>query len=235
MQNIYARTQTVSDVFIYGNIGESMFHEGIQAQDFIDELSSLGDTTSIRVRINSPGGSVWDGFAIYNALKQHQGRVSVQIDGLAASIASVIAMAADPGKLTIGEGAMMMIHDPWQMVVGNAADMRAAAAVLDKVGDGLLQAYVSRSKQPESTIRKIMADETWFTADEAIKQGLADASFKQESKAKAFDRSSPICASFRNFPGHLIASDQKATAPGVTGEIQKRRVGPAPVKLISKR
>lgn len=227
--NIYAKTSKAAEIFLYGSIGESFFEESIDAKSVIDLLSEAGEMTDIKVRINSPGGSVWDGFSIYNALKSHRGKVSVQVDGLAASIASVIAMAADPGKLTMGEGAMMMIHDPWQLVMGDANDLRRAADVLDKVGDGLVKAYMDRTGLPEADIRQLMADETYFTVAEAIELGLVDGSFKQEKIAACAD--SAIFAHFKKFPKPAASGEPEKPAPGVTGEQPTKPVF-QPVRVV---
>lgn len=226
--NIYAKTTKAAEIFIYGSIGESFFEESVDAKSVIDMLADAGDLTDITVRINSPGGSVWDGFSIYNALKLHRGRVSVQIDGLAASIASVIAMAADPGKLSMGEGAMLMIHDPWQLVAGNASELRKAADVLDKVGDGLVQAYVSRSGMPEADVRNYMAGETWFTAAEAIDLKLADESFEQEKIAACAD--SAIFAHFKKFPKPTASGEAQKAASGVA----EAKAKPPFVRLVKR-
>ena len=159
-----------AEILIYDPIGADWFGEGVTAKRFIDDLAEQGDLTDIHVRINSPGGEVFDGFAIYNALKNHKAQIHVQIDGLAASIASVIAMAGD--LVTMGDGAMIMIHDPWSLAVGNAEAMRAHAEMLDKVKAGMLGAYVAKTGRDSEDIAAEMEGETWFTVDEAIDSGL---------------------------------------------------------------
>lgn len=162
----------VAEIEIYDPIGQDWFGNGVTAKKFRDDLKALGNISEIVLRINSPGGEVFDGFAIYNALKEHAARIVVHIDGLAASIASVIAMAGD--EIIMGEGAMMMIHDPWTIALGDADDMRKVAEMLDKVGEGLIDAYVTRTKQSRAVVDEWMKAETWFTADEAIEHGFAD-------------------------------------------------------------
>lgn len=146
--------------------------DGLTAGAFRTLLDGLGDVSEIVVRINSPGGSVWDGFAIYNALIEHPARITVHIDGLAASIASVIAMAGD--RVIMGRGAQMMIHDPWQLAIGNAEQLRKAADVLEKVGEGLVDAYARRTRASRTQLGEWMAAETWFSAADAVAHGFAD-------------------------------------------------------------
>ena len=119
-----------AEIVIYDEIGAF----GIPAKAFLDELKALGPVAELTVRINSPGGSVFDGVAIYNALKRHDARLTVWIDGIAASIASMIAMAGD--EVVMPENAMLMLHDPSGLVMGTAADMRGMAEALDKMKAG---------------------------------------------------------------------------------------------------
>ena len=119
-----------AEIVIYDEIGAF----GIPAKAFLDELKALGPVAELTVRINSPGGSVFDGVAIYNALKRHDAAVTVWIDGIAASIASMIAMAGD--EVVMPENAMLMLHDPSGLVCGTAADMRAMAEALDRMKAG---------------------------------------------------------------------------------------------------
>ncbi|MEV5957294.1 head maturation protease, ClpP-related [Streptomyces sp. NPDC051987] len=156
-------------VDIYDEIGGSWLFGGVSAVDFVNELAQInGD---IEVHINSPGGDVFDGLAIYNSLAQRPGNVTTVIDGLAASAASFIAQA---GKVrTIAPGAMMMIHDASGMCMGNAADMRELAELLDKVSDNLAGIYADQAGGDAEEWRAAMQRETWYTADEAVAAGLA--------------------------------------------------------------
>src|SRR6266568_744854 len=152
---------------IYDEVG----YFGITAQDFVTELNR--SEGPVDLRLNSPGGDVFEGLAIYNALKS-RGDISVYIDGLAASIASVIAMAADPGQLAIASTASMMIHDGFGMGIGTADDMRKLAAVLDIQSDNIADIYADRTGQDASHWRALMRDETWFKGQKAVDAGLAD-------------------------------------------------------------
>jgi ATP-dependent protease ClpP protease subunit len=122
-----------AEIAIYEEIGAF----GLPAKAFLDELKALGPR-DVMLRINSPGGSVFDGVAIYNALKRHEGRVTVLIDGIAASIASMIAMAGD--EVVMPANAMLMLHDPSGVVMGTAVDMRSTAEALDKMKAGMVGA-----------------------------------------------------------------------------------------------
>ncbi|RPE40265.1 ATP-dependent Clp endopeptidase proteolytic subunit ClpP [Streptomyces sp. Ag109_O5-1] len=155
-------------VDIYDEIGGSWLFGGVSAADFVAELAQInGD---LEVHINSPGGDVFDGLAIYNSLAQRPGNVTTVVDGLAASAASFIAQA---GKVrTIAPGAMMMIHDAAGACYGNASDMRELADLLDKVSDNLASIYADRTGRADGW-RDAMKAETWYTADEAVAAGLA--------------------------------------------------------------
>lgn len=168
---VLARANNAAEILIYDPIGQDWYGNGVTAKRFRDDLAALGNVTDITVRINSPGGEVFDGFSIYNALKQHAAKVTVHVDGLAASIASVIAMAGD--EVFMGEGAMFMVHSPWTIAMGDADNMREVADMLDKIEVGLVDAYVAHTQQDRKTVEKWMAVETWFTRQEAIDAGLA--------------------------------------------------------------
>jgi ATP-dependent Clp protease, protease subunit len=189
------RAQTKStEIVIYDEIGAF----GIPAKAFLDELKALGPVAELTVRINSPGGSVFDGVAIYNALKRHDARVAVWIDGIAASIASMIAMAGD--EVVMPENAMLMLHDPSGLVMGTAADMRAMSAALDKMKAGMVSAYRGKSGRDDAEIEALMAAETWLSAQEAVDLGLADRIAQPVRMAAHFDLSR-----FRNIPPQLAA------------------------------
>lgn len=176
---------------------------GIQADQFVKDLNAI-ETPTIRLRMNSPGGSVFDGTAIYNALKQHESRIIVHIDGLAASIASIIAMAGD--EVRAAENAFFMVHDPWSIVIGTAEMMREEADLLDKVSVTMAKTYQAKTGKSEEEILQYMAKETWFTGQEALDAGFVDFVEKldenEQAKAKVslFDLSA-----FAHVPDHLKA------------------------------
>lgn len=164
--------QDRAEIWIYEQIGEDWWSgEGITAKGFQKELSAI-KAKEIDLHINSPGGNVFDGITIYNLLKQHPAKVTTYIDGLAASIASVIALAGD--SVTMAENALWMMHNPSGMVMGTSQDMRSMADVLDKVRSSIATAYVGKSGKSEDEVYALMDDETWMTAEEAKSAGLVD-------------------------------------------------------------
>lgn len=167
---MFAVDTKTNEIFLYDDIGPAWLGM-IDATSVIAGLKQM-EGKRVLLRINSPGGSVDEGAAIYNAIKRHPGGVDVAIDGLAASIAGYIAMAGE--KVTIAANARMMVHDPWTMAVGNAAAIRKTADTLDVYTASMVPAYAERSGKDEEEIRKIMGDETWYTALDAVAEGFAD-------------------------------------------------------------
>ena len=166
-----APAPATAEVFIYGDIGESWYGDTIAAADFVKDFSAI-QADEITVRINSYGGSVTDGIAIYNAIKRHSAKVTVAIDGAAYSVASLIAMAADTRQ--IAENALMMIHAPWSVSIGNSANMRDQADVLDKYALAMASSYVQASGQSHDDIMALLTDgvDHWYTAAEAKAAGF---------------------------------------------------------------
>lgn len=203
-----AQTQAVgAEVLIYDEIGAY----GISAKGFLAELGALANDAAIDLRLNSPGGSVFDAVAIYNALKRHEGTVTVWIDGIAASAASYIAMAGD--EVVMPENAFLMIHDPAGLVMGSASDMRAMAEALDKVKGSLLQGYAAKSGRSPEDIAPLMAAETWLDARDALDLGFADRIAEPVRIAARFD-----VGRFRNAPPELIDAVQAdASAVDMSG------------------
>ena len=162
-----------AEIYIYGNIGDKWDENGVIAADLVRELSAL-DADTITLRINSFGGSVPDGLAIYNALKRHPAAVDVQVDGVAISCAGYIAMAGD--TVTMAENAMLMIHAPWGIAVGNSAELRDQADVLDKYASAMATSYAAKSGKSVPEAMALLTDgkDHWFTAAEAHAEGFAD-------------------------------------------------------------
>lgn len=163
-----ASNNSEADIFIYDEIG----YWGVTAKQFVNDLRALGDVTHINLYINSPGGDVFDGIAIYNALKHHGAAITVHIDGLAASMASVIAMVGNP--VIMPENTMMMIHKPWGFAGGDASDMRDYADLLDKVESVLIPAYAQKTGKSTEEIAAMLEDETWMNGSECLELGFAD-------------------------------------------------------------
>ncbi len=166
------------DVYdIVDPMGENMWWGTtfVSAKDVRAKLKAAGDVNRIIVRINSVGGDVFDGTAIYNLLKDHPAQVEVHVDGICASIASIIAMAGD--VITMGCGTWMMIHEPYSQMMLDARsdDLRKAADTLDKMRDGLCAVYAERTGIDEKECLALMQEETWMTADEALAKGFCTA------------------------------------------------------------
>lgn len=169
---------------------------GVSAKEFTVALAQLGDVSEITLHINSPGGEVYEGIAILNALRTHPATVNPHVDGLAASAASFIAvgLAAEPGaKLTMGRNTELMIHDAWGIALGPAADMHAAGDRLDAISDNIAGIYASKAGGDASTWRTAMLAESWYSDAESVAAGLADeiegATVSTEDVENAFDLS----------------------------------------------
>jgi len=163
-----------AEIWIYGDIGESWYGDSIAAKDFVQTVAAL-DAEMITVRLNSYGGSVSDGIAIYNALKRHPATITVSVDGIAASIASLIAMAGD--RIEIAENAMLMIHAPWGSMAGNAVELREYADMLDKWSQAMAASYASKTGRSLDEVMAWLTDgkDHWFSAGQAVDERLADA------------------------------------------------------------
>jgi ATP-dependent Clp protease, protease subunit len=192
---------TGAEVAIYDEIGAY----GVSAKGFLAELGALPEGMPLDVRLNSPGGSVFDAVAIYNALQRHEGLVTVWIDGIAASAASYVAMAGD--EVVMPENAFLMIHDPSGMVLGTAADMRATADALDKIAGSLVRGYAAKSGRSDEEIVALMAKETWLDAAEAVEFGFADRMSEPVRLAARFD-----VRRFRNAPPDLVEAVESSGA-----------------------
>ena len=169
---IRAAESGVTRVDVFDDIGEGgWFSEGLTAKAFASQLA--GVKGALEVHVNSAGGDVFDGIAIGNAIRDHKGFKKTVVDGLAASIASVIAQAGD--ERVAQPGSMYMIHDAFGMTVGNAAEMAKMAQTLDQVSDNIADVYATRSgRGSTASWRDSMKQESWYTADEAVAAGLAD-------------------------------------------------------------
>lgn len=184
-KGVFIRSQvTEADIWIYEEIGSGWFG-GISAKQFADELKALGKISHINLRINSPGGDVFDGIAIYNILKQNSAKVTAHIDGLAASIASIIAMAGD--EIRMAANASLMIHKAWGMVIGNATDMASMASTLIKLDGQIAGTYAKRTGKPFDEINQMMSDETWMNSAEALDYGFVDQVTEEMKLAACFD------------------------------------------------
>jgi ATP-dependent protease ClpP protease subunit len=218
-----------AEVFIYGNIGDRWDENSITAANFVRDLQLLPADT-ITVRINSFGGSVSDGLAIHNALTRHPATIDVQVDGLAVSIASLIAMAGD--TVTMADNALMMIHAPWGAVAGNAVDLRAAADMLDRYAQAMATSYAKKCKKTVAEVMPLLEDgkDHWMTAAEAQAAGFCDAvgpaadisasfdlsRFTPPAAAAVFSRKETVMPGTQSAAPAVPASAPQAAAPAAT-------------------
>ena len=171
-----------AEIVIYDEIGKSWWgEETVSAKSFLDELSGLGEVDQIDLRINSPGGDVFDGVAIHNAIKNHKANVTAYVDGLAASAASFIAMAAN--KIVMPANSFMLIHGASGLSFGNADDMRAVADDLDRIDKSLTATYAARSKSSTAKVKALMKEDRLMDASEAKEWGFADEVTKEVKMA----------------------------------------------------
>ena len=170
--------------------------DGVQAKDFVQALNSI-DAKHINLRINSPGGSVFDGRAMATAIKEHPATVTAYIDGLAASAASWIAIAAN--SVVMAEGSFMMIHNAQAGVMGDRRDMLSMAGTLEQLDNSFVTDYVAKSGKPAAQIGDWMNAETWFSAQDAVDQGFAD---RVETGKQASNRWN--LTAYRNAPQELL-------------------------------
>lgn len=194
-----------STVYIYDEIG--MW--GIEAQVFVKDFNAI-DSKTIHLRVNSPGGSVFDGTTIYNVIKQHKSKVIAHVDGLAASIASVIVLAAD--EVQMADNAFYMIHEPWSIMAGGADELRKEADLLDKVRGTIAKTYMDKSGKDEEEIFALMKEETWMTAEEALENGFIDSIYSpDEATAKKTNILFDLTV-FNNVPEKLQDTKKEITA-----------------------
>lgn len=159
-------------LYVYGDIGESWWDETSTSAIDVKNFLETNSAKTINVRVNSLGGDVFDGIAIYNQLKSHDAKIIMHIDGIAASAASIIAMAGD--EIHMPKTSMLMIHNAWTFAYGNAKDFRKVAEDLDKIGNAIVEGYLTRFVGSREELETLLDDETFLNADEAIAFGLAD-------------------------------------------------------------
>lgn len=214
------------EIMIYDGIGADFWGDGVTAKGFVADLKALGSLDTLTIRLNSGGGDVFDGIAIYEAIARSAAKKKVVcIDGLAASIASVIAMAGD--EIKIAPAGFVMIHNAWSISVGDAARMRKAADLLDSVSAQMAGIYVSRTRAAAARVREWMNTETWFDAEAAIKNGFADCKTDDVVKVAA----SIDGSRFRNIPtplracmtGNVIRMDAMRHQPPATPRLDALR------------
>ena len=201
-----AKEQT-GELYVYSPIGDS-YWDGVSpaaVAKALNEMKASG-AKRLNVYINSPGGDVFDGVAIFNLIDRFEGKKTTYVDGLAASAASIIALAGD--KMVMAKNAQYMIHEAWMIALGGAADLRAAADVLEKINDTMADTYVANSNQDLKAVKKLMADETWMTAAEAKEMGFADEVTDEEAAEPA---AHSMLANYKNTPPKLRAAATRSS------------------------
>jgi ATP-dependent protease ClpP protease subunit len=221
---IIAKGSAAAEVLIYEDIGMGWFG-GVTAKDFAKELKALGKVETIDVRINSYGGDVFDGLTIYRQLVDHAARIVVHVDGIAASIASVIAMAGD--EIEISESGFLMIHNAWGVAFGAAADMRKMADLLDTTTASIRDVYAARTGNDAAKVAAWMDEETWFTGAAAVEAGFAD---RTAANMKVAARFNPDKHKFRHAPQALQAREPLDT-PRLAA--MRRRMATMKLKLAA--
>lgn len=220
-----AGNSRTAEVYIFGDIGESWWSDQtVTAHQFVRDLDKL-DAEILNVRINSYGGAVSDGLAIYNALRRHRAKKTVTVEGVAVSIASLIAMAGD--TVDMPANSLLMIHAPWGAVQGNAADMRDMADVLDRYAAAMASSYARKTGQPEADMLALLTDgeNHWYTAVEAQAAGFADTVSAELQAAASIPprfrpQSTPIGVA-------AMADDIKPTPPAAPVSAAPAPVAPA--------
>lgn len=216
-----------AEVLIYGNIGDRWNEDGVIASELVRDLSAL-ETDTINLRINSYGGSVPDGLAIYNALRRHKATVNVFVDGVAISCASYIAMAGD--TITMAKNSQMMIHAPWTFAYGNSNDMREQADILDRYAKAMASAYADKSGKTYEDALALLTDgkDHWFLADEAKAEGFADEVGDEVAVAASLASSFDL-SRFKAAAPTAACAPQQVPQPTAAAVTTKEASMPAPV------
>lgn len=192
------------ELMLYGEISSvTWYGDEVTPKNFKADLDALGDIDTLNIYINSPGGDVFAGQSIYSMLTRHKAKKVVYVDGLAASISSVIAMAGDVIKMP--KNAMMMIHNAWTIAAGNKDDLRKIAEDMEKIDETIVGVYAAKTGKSEEDIKALMDAETWMGADEAVELGFADE--MEEAKEIAALVTPEILAKYKHPPETLKASE----------------------------
>ncbi len=169
---IKMKSETKAEIVIYGSIGHNPYEEGISSKQVLEEIRKMPKSvTQVDIRINSPGGDCFDGIAIFNLLKEIKAKKTVYIDGLAASMASIIALVGD--EVIMGEGALYMVHLPWTFAMGNRIDLESTTGLLMDIEEQMISIYSRRSGKDRAQVRGWMEKTTWMSADETVANGFA--------------------------------------------------------------
>jgi ATP-dependent Clp protease protease subunit len=213
--NFKAIDKTTGELTLYGEISnETWWGDEVTPKEFKADLDNLGEIDTLNIYINSPGGDVFAGQTIYSILKRHKAHKNIYIDGLAASIASVIAMAGN--TIFMPKNAMMMIHNPWTVGMGNADEFRKLAEDLDKIRESLIAAYENHSVLTRDEIIEIMDSETWLTATECEEYGFCDVVEEEKNMVASIDVE--VLGRYRNTPKVFLTEEPKSEKNGQNKE-----------------
>ena len=232
-RNWYSMKSTgrrTAQVLVYGEIGQSFWgEETVDAKQFSDDLAALGQLDEIDLRVNSPGGDVFAGIAIHNTLKKHKAKVVATVDGIAASAASYITMAAD--KIVMPKNAFMLVHGASGFAWGNAADMRKTAEDLERINTSLTATYAARSKKDDATIAALMLEDRLMDASEALEYGLADEVTEEVQMAANYPLKLLPKAVAEKIAAVIPKEEAKAPPPEASsqGQGEEPETPPAPV------
>jgi len=211
-----------AEILLYDVIGFDFWTgEGMTPKKLVEQLEAMQPFSRIMLRVNSPGGDVFDGMTIYNILRRQEAKISVEVEGLAASAASYVTQVADPGELRISEAGMFMVHRAWGITMGNTNDMLEMAGLLEKLDNQIAGIYSSRSKRKVDTWLNLMDEETWLTGQEAVDAKLADETITTKRAAACFDLSQ---FGYRRAPQKqppIILSAQLADVTAISGDVAK--------------
>jgi len=210
-----------ADLLIYGEIG----FWGVEALDVARQVEAL-DVDDLTVRINSPGGDVFDGVAIYNLLKSMDAKVTTVVDGVAASIASLVMLAGD--RIEMSPSSMVMVHEAWMMAVGNKRELREASDLLEKIeASTIVPAYTARTGMKSADVMAMLEAETWLSAEEAVEKRFADAVTGQDA-GEAAAKWDFAALGIREVPDAIEAKRREDEAKALSAkakiEILRRRV-----------
>jgi ATP-dependent Clp protease protease subunit len=204
--NLKTLDEKTGELTLYGEISnETWWGDEVTPKEFKADLDKLGEIDTLNIYINSPGGDVFAGQAIHSMLKRHKAHKNVYIDGLAASIASVIAMSGD--TIFMPKNAMMMIHNPWTIGMGNSTEFRKLAEDLDKIRESLIAAYEGRSALTRDEIISIMDAETWLTASECEEYGFCDVVQEEKQMVASIDKT--LLKRYQNTPQVFLNLDKQ--------------------------
>lgn len=204
-----AKGKKNAELVLYGTIGDTFWEEGITGKSVVNALNELGNIENLDVRINSMGGDVFEGVTIYNRLKQMDAKVTVYVDGLAASIATIIAMAGD--EVILSEGTLFMVHSPMTMAFGNQREFQDKIEILDTIEEEMLGIYARKTGLSRSEIRSLLHAETWMNAEEALEKGFATSVMEEEKMVACSDTTYKMFSKmYKNCPREDIYTDSKA-------------------------